>query len=391
MPRPKDLIDEGGSVYPEGDGYRAALVIDGKTVRRRAKTERAAHAKLRELIKLRDAGVIPGTGKMKLSAWLEQWYSILARAKCKPKTIAGHRDICKYYVIPYLGDKAINAIKPPDLDTWLDQLGKLELSAWTIHGAFRRLRAALNIAVKRGMIARNPCLQVEEPPKPGGRREEVLDIPQLMCLLNELRAHRLYAAFAVLGTLGLRPSELIGLRVGSLTLDGDDSALVVCEQLQRFTGPDGKQVLHRERSTKSGREDEPEARSIPLSPELVPILRAHLTAMKAERLKRGERPIELDPDDLVFTTKNGTPIDDRNLLETLHRACKRAGVPEVSLHSLRHTAGSVMLAQGQQIVDVSAVLGHANPAITARIYAHSFEAGKRSAVNAASAVLLRRA
>jgi len=316
---------------------------------------------------------------------LETWYSLGNR---KAATNAGHRDTCGRYVVPYLGDLALDAIRPHHLDDWRDKLKAAKLSTWTINGAFRRLRAALNVAVKRGMIARNPCLQVDAPPA-GPRRTAVLDEPQLRRLLDALAGDRLYPLFAVAGTLGLRPSELIGLRIGTLFLDGDAPALVIREQLQRFKGADGKQVVHRERSTKGGDENDPNPRTIPLSAELVAILRAHLTAMKAERLKRGEGAP--DPDDLLFVTERGTPINDRNLLRTLHRACKRAGVPRTSLHGLRHTAGSVMLANGEQIVDVAAVLGHKNPNITAEIYAHSFDAGKRSAVNAASAALLRRA
>jgi integrase len=62
----------------------------------------------------------------------------------------------------------------------------------------------------------------------------------------------------------------------------------------------------------------------------------------------------------------------------------------VTFHSLRHSAGSVMLARGVELVDVSAVLGHSSPLITARIYAHSFDAGKRHAIDSASAALLRK-
>ncbi|MEI7768431.1 MAG: site-specific integrase [Chloroflexales bacterium] len=236
----------------------------------------------------------------------------------------------------------------------------------------------------------NPCEQVEAPPPPGDRRTAVLDTAQLLLLLDVLASHRLYGLFAVAGTLGLRPSELIGLRVGALSLDGDAPALVVREQLQRIKGGDGKTILHRERSTKGGREDKPNPRSIPLSAELVALLRAHLAALRDERERRGADPVEPGPDELLFVTERGTPINDRNLLRTLHRACARAGVPRVSLHSLRHSAGSVMLAHGAQLIDVSAILGHSSPLITARIYAHSFDAGKRTAVDVASAALFRK-
>lgn len=393
MPKPKDLANKDGSVFeePPGSGkWRAQLYIDGKIVRRRATSERNAHAKLRELIKLRDAGVEVGTGKMKLSAWLEEWYVILARAKRKPGTIAGHRETCNRYVVPYLGDRSVDSIRAKQIDEWRDVLTSRGLAEWTIKNAFNRLNSAFNVAVRRGMILRNPCDQVEFPPPPGERRTAVLDTTQLLALLNVLAEHRQYALFVVGGTLGLRPSELIGLRVGALTLDGEAPSLVVREQLQRIKDGDGKTVLHRERSTKGGREDKPNPRTIPLTAELVVVLRKHLAAMTEERAKRGVEPAEPGPDELLFVTERGAPINDRNLLRTLHRACARAGVPRVSLHSLRHTAGSVMLAQGAQIIDVSAVLGHANANITASIYGHSFDAGKRSAVAAASAALLRK-
>jgi len=268
MPKPKDLANKDGSVFeePPGSGkWRAQLYIDGKIVRRRATSERNAHAKLRELIKLRDAGVEVSTGKVKLAAWLDEWYVILARAKRKPATIAGHREMCGRYVIPYLGERSLESIRPKQIDELLDTLAGLELSDWTINGAYRRLRAALNVAVKRGMIARNPCEQVEAPPPPGDRRTAVLDTVQLLKLLDVLATHRMYALFVVGGTLGLRPSELIGLRVGALSLDGAAPSLVVREQLQRIKDGDGKTVLHRERSTKGGREDKPNPHTIPLS------------------------------------------------------------------------------------------------------------------------------
>lgn len=385
--KPATRANGDGSVYQEGDRWRAYLVIDGKPTRRSAPDKKTANRRLQELIKLRDAGVEVGTGKMKLSAWLARWLDILTEAGKKAKTIEGHRECCRLYINPYLGDRKIEAIRASHLDDWRKQLRAKGLSDSTIAGAHRRLRAALNVAVKRRMIVRNPVDQVEAPTV-GKRRVKALDTAQAVQLLVTLIAeqHRLYALFMLAVTTGMRMAELIGLRVGTLTLTGDDTHLVVREQLQRITDPTtGKKVIHRQ--TPKGEDDESHERIIPLSAAQVSILKAHLAQLQLERLTRGESAT-LDADDLVFTTERGTPIDDRNLLRTLHRLCGRAKLPRVSFHSLRHTAGSVMLAKGAQLIDVSAVLGHSSPMITARIYAHSFDAGKRQAIDSASAALL---
>lgn len=381
--------DGDGSVYQEGGRWRAYLVIDGKPVRRWAPDEKTANRKLQELIKLRDAGVEVGTGKMKLEPWLAQWITLLAEAGKKAKTLEGHRECCARYINPYLGALKLEAIRAAHLDAWRRQLKEKGLSPSTIAGAHRRLRAALNVAVKRRMIARNPVDQVEAPTV-GKRKVKALDTDQVGQLLDTLAGeqHRLYPLFALACTTGMRQAEIIGLRVGALTLTGDDPRLVVREQLQRITDPEtGKEVLHRQ--TPKGEDDESHERVIPLGPELVSLLRAHLARVQLERRTRSE-PAALDSDDLVFPNERGGPLGDRNLLRTLYRACKRAGLPRVSFHSLRHSAGSVMLARGAQLIDVSAILGHSSPMITARIYAHAFEAGKREAINRASAALFRK-
>lgn len=387
--KPATRADGDGSVYQDGDRWRAYLVIDGKVVRRSAPDEKTANRKLQELIKLRDAGVEVGTGKMKLAAWLERWLELLAEAGKKAKTLDGHRECCRLYITPYLGDKKIEAIRASHLDDWRRQLRERKLSDNTIAGAHRRLRAALNVAVKRRMIARNPVDQVDAPVV-GRRKVLALDTAQVAHLLATLAAeqYRLYALFVLACITGMRQGELIGLRVGALSLAGEEPELVVREQLQRITDPaTGKKTIHRQ--TPKGEDDESHERTIPLSAEVVAVLRAHLARLQLERRTRGEAAA-LGPDDLVFTTERGTPINDDNLRRSLTRALKRAGLPRVKFHSLRHSAGSVMLAQGEQLVDVSAILGHSSPLITARIYAHSFDAGKRRAVDSASAVLLQK-
>ena len=54
----------------------------------------------------------------------------------------------------------------------------------------------------------------------------------------------------------------------------------------------------------------------------------------------------------------------------MKRKCEQAGVPEISLHSLRHTHASVLLAAGVSIHAISERLGHSNVGVTQETYAH---------------------
>jgi len=125
----------------------------------------------------------------------------------------------------------------------------------------------------------------------------------------------------------MRQGELIGLRVGALTLTGNAPLLVVREQIQRIIDPaTGKKVIHRQ--TPKGEDDESHERTIPLAAEAVIVLKAHLARLQLGRRTGGE-PAALGADDLVFTTERGTPINDDNLRRAFSRACTRAGLPRV--------------------------------------------------------------
>ena len=73
----------------------------------------------------------------------------------------------------------------------------------------------------------------------------------------------------------------------------------------------------------------------------------------------------------VFTTELGEPCDPRNALRAVKTAAKRAGLPSsVGLHTLGHSAASVMLSAGVPLKVVSEIVGHASVAITGDVYGH---------------------
>ena len=83
--------------------------------------------------------------------------------------------------------------------------------------------------------------------------------------------------------------------------------------------------------------------------------------------------------DLVFATETGRTVGHRNLTgRGLGKACERAELEGVTCHSLRHTFASILIDQGRDPVFVSRQLGHANPAITLRVYAHLFDAARHA-------------
>jgi len=369
-----------GSIWQEGDGWRAALLIDGKRVKRRASTEREARVKLKELRQLRDQRITVRESQQTVATWLEHWMSTILPAKgVKRRTLDGYRYILDAYILPHLGTKALNKLSAADIDRWQAALLAQGLSAATISNARRRLHAALEVARKRRHVGEN-VVGLSDPPRETAAARTVLDETQIAALLTHLHTtnHRMDAFYAVACTTGMRQAELIGLRWPAVDLAA--GTLIVREQLYRSRDADGKPTHTREPSTKSGR-----ARTLYLPPPLVAILQAHRQRQQREQAAHGER---WQGADLVFVSEDGTPLAARSLVSQFHRLLAQAGLPAVPFHSLRHSAGSIMLAHGASLIAVSHVLGHANPAITARIYAHSYEDAQRQALIAASAALL---
>ncbi len=93
-------------------------------------------------------------------------------------------------------------------------------------------------------------------------------------------------------------------------------------------------------------------------------------------------------DDFVFTTRTGRALDHRAVTRALSDAARSAGLDadgrrQPTFHELRHAHASAWIAQGGDLVELSARLGHRDPAITASIYSHEFEAQARSSARRA--------
>lgn len=111
-------------------------------------------------------------------------------------------------------------------------------------------------------------------------------------------------------------------------------------------------------------------RSITLPATAITVLRAHWKAQQERRLQLGQGKAPTDA--LVFATWDGEPQSPNGLSKEWSRTLKRAKLPAVTLHSLRHTHASYLIAAGRDVLAVSRRLGHGSPIITLGVYGHLF-------------------
>ena len=82
---------------------------------------------------------------------------------------------------------------------------------------------------------------------------------------------------------------------------------------------------------------------------------------------------------LVFTTRRGKPLDASNVTKAFHELLARAGLPRIRIHDLRHTAATLLLAQGVSPRVIMEVLGHSQISLTMDTYSHVLPALQREA------------
>lgn len=360
-----------GTAYKRPDGRWAAQVYvnqsDGRRVRRTfyGWTRKEVERKMSELRDRSDAGGVITPVTLTLEAYLKEWLEQIVAVRVRPNTLAAYRYNADRYLVPDLGARRLVHLSARELRLYFESLRRRGVGARTVKYVHTTLRAALEDAVREEIIDKNPAklVRVAGPPK----AERVpLTVEEVRALLKSTRDDRLYAMFVVFALLGMRRSEVLGLRWEDVDLD--QGFLQVRRGLQRIDGR--LEVL----PTKTARS----RRTIPLPRILVDVLKRHRDAQEVERLELAERW----PDSgFVFTTPIGTPIDPRNCTRIVQTACKTAGVRVVRLHDFRHGCVSVLLGLGVPPRTAMDIAGHSTIEMTMNVYGHVTLDEKREALD----------
>lgn len=371
-----------GGVHEEKVGSgRWIAELDG--TRRRAKSEADALEKLRFLQARRDKRLDLKKGSQTVIGWLMMWLDNYCDT-LKPKTLEGYRDVVRTYIAPYaIARVRLEDLIADDILEWLTALrqkkivkGKnptaKKIAKGTVAIAFRRLRKALEVARQKGRISINPAADVNQPASDSERDPVILEPEQIIQFLAAWIGRRLHALYAVAVTLGLRRGELLGLRWKDIDLDAQ--TITVRGQLQWLKVDPAKPrqpVWVPSPKTRAGK------RVIYISQELASVLKTWRRTQREERLILGAA---WHGGDYVFTSEQGGPHSPRNVYRGFKAALKRAKLPmDMTFHDLRHCAGSLMLANGEDIEAVRELLGHSSRSVTEKIYAHALQKQKRKA------------
>jgi integrase len=233
------------------------------------------------------------------------------------------------------------------------------------------LRTALGQAVQWDLVPRNVATVVQPPRTP---RAEITPLTptQARVFLDAVRGDRLEALYSVGVALGLRQGEILGMRWEDVDLE--TGIVRVAQALQRV---DGRFVFVEPKSQHS-------RRTVPMPETVARSIRIHRSRQLEERLAAGARWQESN---LVFTTPVGTPLDSRNVTRRFQATLERAGLPRLRFHDLRHTAASLMLAQGVSARAVMETLGHSQIGLTMDTYSHVLPSLRRDAADRMEAIL----
>jgi integrase len=327
-------------------------------------TKRAAEVELARLIAQHAAGESIDPSRMTVADFLARWDNDWASLNVSPKTLERYRQIVRLYIVPRIGGLKIQKLRPVHLTKLYADLFREggqdggPLSAGSVSYVHRVLHRALGHAVTWGLVGQNVATVVEPPPASTDAEISILNEDQIRALLAHLEGRTLKPIVSFLLGTGARRGEALALRWGDIDLD---KAIV---RIERSVEQTKVGLRIKAPKTKHGR------RKVTIPPWLVTELRTHRARQQEQRLSLGLGRAAPD-DSYVFARWDGALRAPHWLSQKFAQATKALKI-DCSLHGLRHTHVSQLIAAGLDVLTISRRIGHASPTVTLGVYGHMF-------------------
>ena len=202
-----------GTIHKLPSGrWRAQITLEGRRLSKVCATQRDCQDWIRKTRGQIDDGMTYASTKLSLGGYLNRWLINTKSAKSQ-STWSHYEQLCRNYIVPKIGSIKVRDLRPENIQGFYTSLLNQEVGIYTIRKIHTLLHCALQLAVKTGIIGRNPASFVQ-PPKVPASEMDILNDSQVSQLLVAAMGHRWEALFHLALVTGMRQMELLGLEMG---------------------------------------------------------------------------------------------------------------------------------------------------------------------------------
>ncbi|MEM9893771.1 MAG: site-specific integrase [Actinomycetota bacterium] len=321
---------------PDGRAYK-------RTFRTKKEAERYEATEIAD--KARGSWIDPQGERLTVREWFDEWFATNEHS-WRRATIAKNRSAMGKQWLPRLGAHEMGAITPRHVQKVVNEMVADGLNPATIRTYYGAFNAMMNAAVDMDIVGRSPCRGIKLP-APRSAEKRVITPDELHALADAI-GPKWRAMVYLGGVMGLRFGEVIGLEVGDV--DTDQQLL----SITKAVAESGGQLDRSNVKTASS------VRTLHLPDPMLAELQAHIERYELD-----------DPKALLFADSTGGMVRASNFRDRVFLpAVTAAGLDGLTFHGLRHSAATIWMSVGADARTVQGLLGHTDPKLVLRLYAH---------------------
>ncbi len=316
-------------------------------------SEREARNRMAGLLRPINEGKYRPEATITFGQFLKECWEPAVMPQLKPSSVRYYGLQIRCHLLPTFGTWRIRDITKAEVQRFLANKRKQGFSGSSVHGMRTAFGKVLQAAVDWSYLEQNSARGIRLGDRTPTQERAYLLPEQLSPLLNSLPEP--CRKLVVIATLtGLRIGELLALRWKHVDFVHD--------------------VLHVRETVHEGKFGSPKTKS---SRRDVPMSQPVREALMGQRSEQ----TGADAENLIFTSRNGTPMNPKNLLRRiLQPACRKLNLPVISWHSFRHTHATLLGEVGESLRTAQAILGHSDLKTTLNIYTHAIPESQKRAV-----------
>ena len=352
-------------------------------------SKREAEKELAKFITSIEGGCTYSAKKVTLNEFSNQWLETYVKPNLAPTTHQGYEEKLNKHILPYLGNKRLDKIKPLDLDNLYnflltkqtnrkDKDGNYKtLSPTSVHKVHEILSSIFSNALRWDLVPYNPCTKVVQP-KYRSTKMTCYDEETSKKLINALlqKAPIKYKCLVILAILtGFRRGELVGLHWNDI--DFKNHKISVKRSAYYLSG--------HPTSEKDPKTD--------LSTRTIAVPSICFDLLKQWRCEQSKMKLALGKSwkgsENIFTTDYGGIMNPATGPKWFSSFLAKNNFPHIRFHDLRHTFATLLISSNVDIKTVSHKLGHASTNTTLKFYVHDLESTDKASAELLENILVK--